>query len=113
MVRPEHFSASNYIELLIRISLFMQSVIAHSRKQAEELKTLACDRKELAALRRRLDDERTENSHLEKVNVELQQQLEEQKRELEAHKHAHQEQLKEQKKVHQGKPLLPSGTCTV
>jgi flagellar biosynthesis/type III secretory pathway protein FliH len=91
----------------------MQSVIAHSRKQAEELKTLACDRKELAALRRCLDDERTENSNLEKVNVELQQQLEEQKRELEAHKHAHQEQLKEQKKAHQGKPLLPSGTCTV
>jgi hypothetical protein len=89
MVRPEHFSASNYIELLIRISLFMQSVIAHSRKQAEELEALACDRKELAARRRRLDDERTENSHLEKVNVELQQQLEEQKRELEAHKHAH------------------------
>jgi regulator of replication initiation timing len=52
------------------------------------LKTLACDRKELAALRRRLDDESTENSHLEKVNIELQQQLEEQKRELEAQKQA-------------------------
>jgi hypothetical protein len=90
----------------------MQSVIAHSRKQAEELKTLACDRKELAALRRRLDDEKTENVHLEKVNVELQAQLEEQKRGLEAHKQAHQ-QLKEQKKAHQGKPLLSSGTCTV
>jgi hypothetical protein len=77
MVRPEHFSASDYIELLIRISLCMQSVIAHSRKQAEELKTLAYDHKEFAALRRRLDDERTENSHLERVNVELQQQLEE------------------------------------
>jgi hypothetical protein len=113
MVRPEHFSASDYIKLLIRISLFMQSVIAHSRKQAEELKTLAFDHKELAALRRRLDDERTENSHLEKVNVELQQQLEEQKRELEAQKQAHQEQLKEQQKVHQGKPLLPLGTCIV
>jgi sRNA-binding protein len=47
------------------------------------------------------------------VNAKLQQQLEEQKRELEANKHAHQEQLKEQKKAHQGKPLLPSGTCTV
>jgi regulator of replication initiation timing len=88
-------------------------VIAHSRKQAEELKTLACDRKELAALRKCLDDERTENSHLEMVNAKLQEQLEEQKRELEANKHAHQEQLKEQKKAHQGKPLLPSGTCTV
>jgi hypothetical protein len=47
-------------------------VIAHSRKQAEELKAIACDRKELAALRRRLDDEKTENVHLEKVNAELQ-----------------------------------------
>jgi hypothetical protein len=72
MVRPKHFSADNYIELLIRISLFMQSVIAHSQKQAEEPKTLSCDRKELAALRRRLDDERMENMHLKKVNVELQ-----------------------------------------
>jgi hypothetical protein len=87
----------------------MQSVIAHSRRQAEELKTLARDRQELAALRKRLDDENTENVHLEKVNAELQQQLEKQKKELEAHK----EQLKEQKKAHQGKPLLPSGTCAV
>jgi hypothetical protein len=44
--------------------------------------------------------------HLREVNAELQQQLKEQKKELEAHK----EQLREQKKVHQGKPLLPSGT---
>jgi hypothetical protein len=84
-------------------------VIAHSRKQAQELKTLARDCKELAALRKRLDDEKTENVHLEKVNVELQRQLEEREKELEAHK----EQLREQKKAHQGKPLLPSGTCTV
>jgi hypothetical protein len=113
MVRPEHFFAGNYIKLLIQIFLFMQSVIAHSQKQVEELKTLAYDRKELAALRRCLDDERTENLHLEKVNVELLQQLEEQKKEFEVHKHTHQEQLKEQKKAHQGKLLLPSGTCTV
>jgi hypothetical protein len=72
MVRPEHFSASDYVELPIRISLFMQSVIAHSRKQAEELKTLACDRKELAALKRRVDNGETEISHLEKVKAELQ-----------------------------------------
>jgi hypothetical protein len=31
------------------------------------------------------------------------------KKELEAHK----EQLREQTKAHQGKPLLPSGTCIV
>jgi hypothetical protein len=108
MVRPEHFSASDYVELPIRIFFFMQSVIAHSWKQAEELKTLACDRKELATLKRRVDDGETEISHLEKVNAELQRQLEEQKKALEAH----QEQLKEQKKAHQSKPLLPSSTYT-
>jgi hypothetical protein len=46
-------------------------VIARSRKQAEELKTLAHDRKELDALRRRLDNEEMENVHLTKVNAEL------------------------------------------
>jgi hypothetical protein len=81
-------------------------MIAHSRKQAEEFKAIACDRKELAVLRRRLDNEESENVLLREVNAELQQQLEEQKKELEAHK----EQLREQKKAHQGKPLLPLGT---
>jgi hypothetical protein len=52
-------------------------MIAHSRKQAEELKTLARDRKELDALRKRLDDEKMGNVHIEKVNAELQRQLEE------------------------------------
>jgi hypothetical protein len=65
---------------------FLQSVIAHSRKQKEEMRAIACDRKELAALRRRLEDEKMENVNLEKVNAELQRQLEEQKKELEARK---------------------------
>jgi hypothetical protein len=55
----------------------MQDVIAHSQKQSEKLKTLVSDREELAGLKRRVDDERTENLHLEKVNIELQRQLEE------------------------------------
>jgi hypothetical protein len=79
-------------------------VIARSQKQAEELKALARNRKELDALKRRLDNEETENAHLTKVNAELRQQLEAQRKELEAHR----EQLKEQRKAHQGKPLLPS-----
>jgi hypothetical protein len=78
-------------------------VIARSQKPAEELKALARDRKELDTLRRRLDNEETENAYLAKVNAELQQQLEAQKKELEAHR----EQLKEQKKAHQYKPLRP------
>jgi hypothetical protein len=73
----------------------MQNVIAHSQKQSEKLKTLESDREELAALKRHVDDEKTENLHLEKVNVELQRQLEEQRKELEAQKHTYQEQLKE------------------
>jgi hypothetical protein len=73
------------------------------------------DHKELAALKRCVDDEKMENLHLEKVNAELQRQLEEQKKALkalEAQRNVHQEQLKDQKKAHQGKPLLPSSTCT-
>jgi hypothetical protein len=70
------------------------------------------DHRELAALERCVDDERTKNLYLEKANSELQHQLEEQKKALEAQKNAHQEQLKEKKKAHQGKPLLPSSTCT-
>jgi hypothetical protein len=112
MVRPEHFSAGDHVGLLIWISLLMQNVITHSQKQSEKLKTLVSDREELAAMKRRVDDEKTENLHLEKVNVELQRQLEKQRKELEAQKHALQEQLKDQKKAHQGKPLLPSSTCT-
>jgi hypothetical protein len=58
------------------------------------------DHQELAALEKRVDDEKTKNLYLEKANSELQQQLEEQKKALEAQKNAHQVQLKEQKKAH-------------
>jgi hypothetical protein len=87
-------------------------VISHSQKKSEKLNTIVGGHQELAALEKRVDDEKTKNLHLEKANFELQRQLEEQKRALEAQKNAHQQQLKEQKKVHQGKPLLPSSTCT-
>jgi hypothetical protein len=88
-------------------------VITDSRRISEKLRGVVSDHKELAVLKKRVDDEKAENLHLEKVNAELQRQLEELKKELEAQKHAHHEQLKEQKKAHQGKPLLPSSTCTV
>jgi predicted ribosome quality control (RQC) complex YloA/Tae2 family protein len=112
MVRPEHFPAGNHGELLIWISLLMQNVLTDSRRISEKLWGVVSDHKELAALKRRVDDEKTKNLHIEKVNAELQRQLEEQKKALEAQKDAHQEQLKEQKKAHQGKPLLASNTCT-
>jgi predicted nucleic acid-binding Zn-ribbon protein len=69
----------------------MQNVITDSRRISGKLRGVVSDHKELAALKKRVDDEKTENLHLEKVNAELQRQLEEQKKELEAQKHAHQE----------------------
>jgi hypothetical protein len=55
----------------------MQDVIADSRRKSEKLRGVVSDHKELAALKRRVDDEKTENLHLEKVNAELQRQVEE------------------------------------
>jgi hypothetical protein len=77
MVRPEYFPAGGHGELLIWISLLMQNVITDSRRISEKLWGVVSDHKELAALKRRVDDEKTENLHLEKVNAELQRQLEE------------------------------------
>jgi hypothetical protein len=86
----------------------MQDVIADSRRKSEKQWGVVSDHKELVALKRCVDDEKTENLHLAKVNAELQRQLEEQKKALEAQRNA----LQEQKKAHQGKPLLPLSTCT-
>jgi hypothetical protein len=90
----------------------MQDVITDSRRKSEKLREVIRDHQEVAALERRVDDEKMKNLHLEKANSELQRQLEEQKKVLETQQNAHQEQLKEQKKAHQGKLLLPSSTCT-
>jgi uncharacterized protein with von Willebrand factor type A (vWA) domain len=90
----------------------MQDVITDSQKKLEKLREVASDHQGLAALEKRVDDERTKNLCLERANSELQRQLEEHKRALEAQKSTHQEQLKEQKRAHQGKLLLPSSTCT-
>jgi hypothetical protein len=62
----------------------MQDVIADSQRKSEKLWGVVSDHKELAALKRRVDDKKTENLHLAKVNAELQRQLEEQKKALEA-----------------------------
>jgi hypothetical protein len=86
------------------------------------------DAKELAALDKRISEEKTKNCYLQReldilkqertretrllkndlknlaeANFELQKQLKEQQAE-------YQEQLKEEKKAHQGRPLLPSST---
>jgi hypothetical protein len=62
----------------------MQDVITDSQKKLEKLREVVSDHQELAALEKRVDDEKTKNLYLEKANSELQQQLEEQKKALEA-----------------------------
>jgi hypothetical protein len=73
----------------------VQDVITDSQKKSGKLRAVVSSHQELAALEKRVDDEKTKNLYLEKANSELQQQLEEQKKVLEAQKNAHQEQLKE------------------
>jgi hypothetical protein len=94
----------------------VQNVITHSQKKLEKLKAVVSGHQELAALDKRISDEKMKNCylqreldmlkqertretwllkndlrHLEKANSELQKQLEEQKKALEEQKNAHQE----------------------
>jgi predicted nucleic acid-binding Zn-ribbon protein len=107
---------------------FVQHVITKSQKKSEKLRAVVSDARELAALNKRISEEKTKNCYLqreldilkqertretwllkndlknmEKANSELQQQLKEQQAE-------YQEQLKAEKKAHQGRPSLPSST---
>jgi predicted nucleic acid-binding Zn-ribbon protein len=107
---------------------FVQHVITKSQKKSEKLRAVVSDARELAALDKRISEEKTKNCYLqreldmlkqertretwllkndlknmEKANSELQQQLKEQQAE-------HQEQLKAEKKAHQCRPSLPSST---
>jgi predicted nucleic acid-binding Zn-ribbon protein len=107
---------------------FVQHVITKSQKKSEKLRAVVSDARELAALNKRISEEKTKNCYLqreldmlkqertretwllkndlknmEKANSELQQQLKEQQAE-------YQEQLKAEKKAHQGKLSLPSST---
>jgi hypothetical protein len=66
----------------------MQNVIAHSQKKSEKLKTVVRNHQELAALERRIADDKAKICSLEKVNSELREQLEVQGK-------AHQERLRE------------------
>ncbi|XP_025820834.1 stress response protein nst1-like [Panicum hallii] len=58
------------------IENFKKNVITHSQKKSEKLKTVVSGHQELAALEKRLTDERTMNCSLEKANSELREQLE-------------------------------------
>jgi hypothetical protein len=113
------------MDFLTRSPPVAQHVITKSQKKSEKLGTVVSDAKELAALDKRISEEKTKNCYLQReldilkqektretrllkndlknlaeANSELQKQLKEQQAE-------YQEQLKEEKKAHKGKPLLP------
>jgi predicted nucleic acid-binding Zn-ribbon protein len=103
-----------------------QHVITKSQKKSEKLRVVVSDARELGALHKRISEEKTKNCYLQReldmlkqertretwllkndlknleaANSELQQRVKEQQAE-------YQEQLKAEKKAHQGRPPLPS-----
>jgi hypothetical protein len=86
-----------------------QELAAKDKRVSEELMKNIYLRRELDKLKAERTREtwllKNDLCNLEKDNFELWEQLD-------GEKNAHQEQLKEQKKAHQGKPLLPSSTST-
>jgi small-conductance mechanosensitive channel len=100
------------VELLVLISPLMQNVIKHSQKKTEKLKAFVSVHQELATKDKRISEELTKSIYLQR---ELDKLKQEQTREtwlLKNDLRNLEEQLKEQKKVHQGKPLLPASTST-
>jgi hypothetical protein len=86
----------------------MQNVITHSQKKSEKLKAVMSGHQELAALEKRISDERTKNSYLRRELDMLKQErtretwlLKNDLRNLEKANSELQEQLEEQKKSHQ------------
>jgi hypothetical protein len=100
------------IELLVLISSLMQNVIKHSKKKTEKLKAVVSGHQELATQEKRLSEERTKNCYLQKELDKLKQERTRETWLLKNDLRNLAEQLKEQKKAHQGKPLLPSNTST-
>jgi hypothetical protein len=100
------------VELLVLISPFVQNVIKHSQKKTEKLKVVMSGHQELAAKDKRISEELTKNIYLQKELDKLKHKrtretwlLKNDLRNLEKAYSKLQEQLKEQKRAHQGKPL--------
>jgi hypothetical protein len=100
------------VELLVLISSFMQNVIMHSQKKSEKLKAVVSGHQELAAKEKRISEELTKNIYLRRELDKLKQErtretwlLKNDLRNLEKAHSELQEQLKEQKKAHQGRSL--------
>jgi hypothetical protein len=90
----------------------MQNVIKHSQNKTEKLKAIVSGHQELAAKDKRISEELTKNIYLWRELDKLKQERTRETWLLKNNLHNLEEQLKEQKKAHQGKPLLPSSTST-
>jgi hypothetical protein len=86
----------------------MQDVAKLSQQKSEKLKAVVSGLQELRAKDQRISEEKNKNIYLQR---ELDKLKLERTRETWLLKNSElQEQLKEQKKAHQGKPFLPSST---
>jgi bifunctional pyridoxal-dependent enzyme with beta-cystathionase and maltose regulon repressor activities len=97
----------------------MQDVVKLSQQKSEKLKAVMSGHQELRAKEQRISEELTKNIYLQreldKLKLEQTQEtwlLKNDLRNLEKANSELQEQLKEQKKMHQGKNFLPSSTFT-
>jgi predicted phage-related endonuclease len=107
------------VELLVLIFPLMQDVIKLSQQKSKKLKAVVSGHQELVAKERCISEELTKNIYLQreldKLKLERTREtwlLKNDLRNLEKANSELQEQLKEQKKAHQGKPFLPSSTFT-
>jgi hypothetical protein len=95
----------------------MQDVANLSQQKSKELKAVMSGLQELRAKDQRISEEKNKNIYLQrqldKLKLERTREtwlLKNDLRNLEKANSELQEQLKEQKKAHQGKPFLPSST---
>jgi small-conductance mechanosensitive channel len=112
LVRHDYSSASIRCRVACLNLPLMQNVIKHSQKKTKKLKAVVSGHQELAAKDKRISEELTKNIYLRR---ELDKLKQEQTREmwlLKNNLRNLEEQLKEQKKAHRGKPLLPSSIST-
>jgi hypothetical protein len=87
-------------------------VIKHSQTKTEKLKAVMSGHQELAAKEKCLSEERMKNCYLQSKLDRLKQERTREMWLLKNDLRNLEEQLKEQKKAHLGKPLLPSSTST-
>jgi hypothetical protein len=106
-----------YVVEFVLVFPLMQDVAKLSQQKSEKLKAVVSGHRELRAKEQRISEEKKKNIYLEreldKLKLERTREtwlLKNDLRNLEKANSELQEQLKEQKKAHQGKPFLPSST---